>query len=161
RSQHARLREPCGWTVRRPASRGSAPARSMYSFQVCHLRAEAGFAFTLEYTRERTGAPPNFERGVRPLCAINKMIIADLAETEGRRYPARRRTQNLAGGASLIQARNFCVGNVTLEPNGGQVPWHNHEQEEMYFILEGAAEMCLGEERSTLSSGQAVYIPSS
>ena len=88
------------------------------------------------------------------------MIVADLKQTEGRRYPARRRTQNLAGGASPIQARHFCIGNVTLEPNGGQVPWHNHEQEEIYLIIEGAAEMCLGEERSTLSSGQAVYIPS-
>ena len=88
------------------------------------------------------------------------MIIADLAQTPGRTYPARRRTQNLAGGASPIQARNFSMGNVTLEPDGGQVPWHNHEQEEVYFIVEGAAEMCLGGERSTLQAGQAVYIPS-
>ncbi len=51
------------------------------------------------------------------------------------------------------------MGNVTLEANGGQVPWHNQEQEEIYFIVEGTGEMCLGEERVTLSSGQAVYIP--
>ena len=30
----------------------------------------------------------------------------------------------------------------------------------MYYIIEGTAEMCLGEERRTLSTGQAVYIPS-
>ena len=41
------------------------------------------------------------------------------------------------------------MGNVTLEPNGGQVPWHNQEQEEIYFIIEGTGEMCLGEERMT------------
>jgi len=35
------------------------------------------------------------------------------------------------------------MGHVTLEPNGGQVPWHNQEQEEIYFIVEGAGEMCL------------------
>ena len=64
------------------------------------------------------------------------MTIADLAQTPGRTYPARRRTQNLAGGASPIQARNFSMGNVTLEPNG------------------------LGGERSMLQAGQAVYIPS-
>ena len=73
------------------------------------------------------------------------MIIADLAQIAGRTYPARRRTQNLVGGASPIQATNFSMGHVTLEPNGGQVPWHNQEQEEIYFIVEGTGEMCLGE----------------
>jgi quercetin dioxygenase-like cupin family protein len=38
------------------------------------------------------------------------------------------------------------------------VPWHNQEQEDVSFILEGTAEMCLGEERTVLSAGQAVYI---
>ena len=54
----------------------------------------------------------------------------------------------------------FRLGNVTLDPNGGQVPWHNQEQEEVYFIIEGTGEMCLGEERQTLTTGQMVYIPS-
>ena len=88
------------------------------------------------------------------------MTLADLERIEGRRYPARRRTQNLVGGASPIQATNFAMGFVTLDPNGGQVPWHNQEQEEVYFIVEGEAEMCLGEERLRMSTGQAVYIPS-
>ncbi len=87
------------------------------------------------------------------------MIIADLNQIEGRRYPARRLTQNLVGGASPIQARCFAIGNVTLDPHGGQVPWHNQEQEEVYFVLEGTGEMCLGDERQVVSSGQAVYIP--
>jgi mannose-6-phosphate isomerase-like protein (cupin superfamily) len=87
------------------------------------------------------------------------MIIADLSQMAGRTYPARRRTQNLVGGASPIQAKNFSVGFVTLEPDGGQVPWHNQEQEEVYFILEGEGEACLGEERQTLHAGQAMYIP--
>ncbi len=86
------------------------------------------------------------------------MIIADLNEIAGRVYPARRRTQNLVGGASPIQCKNFAIGNVTLEPNGGQVPWHNQEQEEVYIIIEGTCEMCLGEERQILKSGQAAYI---
>ena len=87
------------------------------------------------------------------------MIIADLKEIPGRSYPARRRTQNLVGGASPIQCENFCIGKVTLEPRGGQVPWHNQQQEEIYFIVEGTGEMCLGEERRAISAGQAVYIP--
>jgi mannose-6-phosphate isomerase-like protein (cupin superfamily) len=87
------------------------------------------------------------------------MIIADLNTMEGRTFPARRRTRNLVGGASPIQASNFAMGLVILEPNGGQVPWHNQEQEEIYFILEGEGEVCLGEERRAISTGQAVYIP--
>jgi mannose-6-phosphate isomerase-like protein (cupin superfamily) len=87
------------------------------------------------------------------------MIIADLAEIAGRTYPARRRTQNLVGGPSPIQASNFSMGNVTLDPEGGQVPWHDQRQEEIYFIVEGTGEMCLGEERTVVQSGQAVYIP--
>jgi mannose-6-phosphate isomerase-like protein (cupin superfamily) len=88
------------------------------------------------------------------------MTIADLKEITGRTYPAQRRTQNLVCGASPIQATNFSMGFVTLDPNGGQVPWHNQEQEEVYFLVEGEAEMCLGEERRELKAGQAVYIPS-
>jgi mannose-6-phosphate isomerase-like protein (cupin superfamily) len=87
------------------------------------------------------------------------VIIADLEHIAGRTYPAGRRTQNLVGGASPIQATNFSFGHVLLEPNGGQVPWHNQEQEEIYFILEGTGEMCLGEEKRDVHAGQAVYIP--
>jgi mannose-6-phosphate isomerase-like protein (cupin superfamily) len=87
------------------------------------------------------------------------MIIADLSQIEGRRYPARRRTQNVVGGASPIQAAHFAIGQVTLDPEGGQVPWHNQAQEEVYFILEGTGEMCLGAERQVLTAGQAAYIP--
>jgi mannose-6-phosphate isomerase-like protein (cupin superfamily) len=87
------------------------------------------------------------------------VIIADLAQIAGRTYPARRLTQNLVGGTSPIQAANFSLGHVTLDPNGGQVPWHNQDQEEIYFIIEGAGEMCLGKEKTMLQAGQAVHIP--
>jgi mannose-6-phosphate isomerase-like protein (cupin superfamily) len=87
------------------------------------------------------------------------MIVTSLPELAGKTYPARRWTRNLVGGAAPIQAENFCMGLVILEPNGGQVPWHNQDQEEVYFVVEGVGEMCLGEERQILTSGQAVYIP--
>ncbi len=87
------------------------------------------------------------------------MTITDLAHMAGRFYPARRRTQNLVGGLAPIQAENFCVGMVTLEPRGGQVPWHNQEQEEVYVVLEGVGEMCLGDEVRELRAGMAVFIP--
>jgi quercetin dioxygenase-like cupin family protein len=86
------------------------------------------------------------------------MIIADLAAIEGRAYPAGRRTRNLVGGASPIQATGFCMGHVTLEPEG-QVPWHDHEQEEVYLVLEGKGEACVGSERRGVEAGQALYVP--
>ena len=88
------------------------------------------------------------------------MIISDLTQIAGRTFPARRLTQNLVNGVAPIQATNFSLGQRDPAPNGGQVPWHNQEQEEVYFIVEGTGEMCLGEERSTVTTGQAVYIPS-
>lgn len=87
------------------------------------------------------------------------MIIADLNEIAGRRYPARRWTRNLVGGASPIQCENFCLGYVVLDPAGGQVPWHNQAQEEVYFIVEGVGEMCLGDECREVRAGQCVLIP--
>lgn len=87
------------------------------------------------------------------------MIIADIEQIEGRAYPARRRTKNLVGGVSPIQCDHFALGYVVLEPNGGQVPWHNQEQDEVYFVIDGVAEMCLGEEVAEVRSGQCVQIP--
>jgi mannose-6-phosphate isomerase-like protein (cupin superfamily) len=87
------------------------------------------------------------------------MIVADLSAIEGRTYPAGRRTQSLVGGASPIQAAGFCMGYVTLEAGGGQVPWHDHDQEEVYFVVRGTAEACLGGERRVVTSGQALYVP--
>lgn len=87
------------------------------------------------------------------------MKIADLNKIPGRRFPARRKTQNIVGGPSPIQAEAFSLGMVTLDPEGGQVPWHNQEQEEVYLILEGEGEMCLGSERFTITSGQTIFIP--
>ena len=87
------------------------------------------------------------------------MIIADINQIEGRCYPARRRTRSFIGKGLPIEAENFCMGFVELEPDGGQVPWHNQEQEEIYFVLEGTCEMCLGNEREVLTAGQTVYIP--
>ena len=87
------------------------------------------------------------------------MIIADMSQIEGRTYPARRRTQNIVGGASPIAFKSFCMGYVTLEPKGGQVPWHNQDQEEVYFIVQGTGEMCLGKEKQVVKAGQAAMIP--
>lgn len=88
------------------------------------------------------------------------MIIADIANIKGGTYPARRWTRGVVGQAAQpIQARGFAMGYVVLEPRGGQVPWHNQEQEETYFIVSGRGEICVGAERREISAGQCVYLP--
>jgi mannose-6-phosphate isomerase-like protein (cupin superfamily) len=87
------------------------------------------------------------------------MTIIDLNATDGRHFPAGRRTRNIVGGQSPIRSEHFALGLVTLDPDGGQVPWHNQDQEEVYFVIEGSGEMCLGGERAVLTAGEAVAIP--
>jgi quercetin dioxygenase-like cupin family protein len=88
------------------------------------------------------------------------MIIADLNQMEGRLFPARRWGRTFVGKGQPIESDNLSMGYVVLEPKGGQVPWHDHSQEEVYLMLEGTFEMCVGTERRTLQGRQAVYIPS-
>jgi len=88
------------------------------------------------------------------------MIIADIAKIPGNTFPARRWGRGLAGQAGQpIPAKGFTMGYVILEPNGGQVPWHNQEQEEVYMVLQGRGEICVGEEKSEITAGQMVYLP--
>ena len=61
-------------------------------------------------------------------------------------------------GGQPIEAKGFAMGYVVLEPNGGQVPWHNQEQEEVYFVVEGRGEICVDTERRQIEAGQAVYL---
>lgn len=89
------------------------------------------------------------------------MTIADLKTIPGRTFPARRWTRSLAGQSGQpIPARGFALGYGVLAPDGGQVPWHHHEQEEVYFVIEGRGEICVGGERGELAAGQAVHVPS-
>lgn len=88
------------------------------------------------------------------------MDTVDLDDMDGRSYPAGRLTKNLVGGTAPVEAEHFCMGVATLAPDGGQVPWHDHPQEEVYVILEGTGEMCVGDERREVGAGEAVYIPS-
>lgn len=87
------------------------------------------------------------------------MNIYEWAESAGRKYPARRNTRNIVGGVSSIQTEEYCMGYVELDPQGGQVPWHNHPQAETYTILSGHGQMCIGNECEEVSEGQTVYIP--
>ena len=75
-------------------------------------------------------------------------------------FPARRWTRGLVGqGGQPIAAKGFAMGYVVLKPNGGQVPWHNQEQEEVYMVLKGEGEICVGLECGGISEGHAVFLP--
>ena len=87
------------------------------------------------------------------------MIIADLSANRRPHVSGAAPHAEPGGRRQPHPGHQFSMGHVTLEPNGGQVPWHNQEQEEIYFIVEGSGEMCLGEERRSVHAGQAVYIP--
>lgn len=89
------------------------------------------------------------------------MKIADSNTIEGSRYPAGRLTQGMVGNNKPILAEHFCMGLVTLDPKGGQVPWHHHMNEEVYFIIEGNGQICVGKECREICTGQMVYIPPS
>ena len=87
------------------------------------------------------------------------MTVADLSRIAGAHYPAGRRTQNLVGGASPIQAKNFCMGYVTLEParRPGAVAQPGagrgvlHRQRDRRGVP--------GRGAQPVGAGQAVYIP--
>jgi mannose-6-phosphate isomerase-like protein (cupin superfamily) len=97
---------------------------------------------------------------LQPLVIYLSMTIADIAKLPGRTFPAHRWTRGLVGqGGQPIAAKGFAMGYVVLEPKGGQVPWHNQEQEEVYMVLEGEGEICVGAEKSEIKAGQAVYLP--
>ncbi|HNR98839.1 MAG TPA: cupin domain-containing protein [Planctomycetota bacterium] len=87
------------------------------------------------------------------------MNCIDLNAVEGRRYPAGRVTKNVVGGASPIASEHFAMGWVALDPGGGQVPWHNHDQEEVYLLLQGEGEVCAGDERRAVRAPAAVHVP--
>ena len=87
------------------------------------------------------------------------MNVMDIEELSGTRYPAGRVTRPLVGGSSPIRAGNFAVGYVVLDPNGGQVPWHNHEPEEAYFIISGTGELCVGSEKRIIHTNQLGFVP--
>jgi mannose-6-phosphate isomerase-like protein (cupin superfamily) len=86
------------------------------------------------------------------------MKIADLNDIAGRRYPAKRHTQSVVGNGLPIEAHHFCMGHVTLDPMGGQVPWHNHDQEEVYFIIEGTGQLCVDDQIQEVHAGQWAYV---
>ena len=85
------------------------------------------------------------------------MNSISLKNIPGEKFPSGRHTRIFVGAESLLQAEHFVSGYVVIEP-GGHVPAHEHEQEEVYYILKGRGEMTVGAETETLEAISAVYI---
>jgi quercetin dioxygenase-like cupin family protein len=80
-----------------------------------------------------------------------------LSEIAGTKFPTGRHTRVMIGAHSPVQAENFVMGYVVMEPNGS-VPIHTHEQEEVYFIAEGKGTMQVGDEKQEVEGGMAIYL---
>ena len=87
------------------------------------------------------------------------MQTINIKELPGEKFFSGRHTRVFIGPQSPVQAENFVSGFVIIEP-GGRVPLHEHEQEEVYYVLKGRGKMTVGEETQTMQAVSAVYIPS-
>ena len=76
----------------------------------------------------------------------------------GEKFPSGRHTRVFIGVHSPLKAHNFVSGFVVIDPKGS-VPLHDHEQEEVYYILKGKGEMIVEGETQVLEAVSAVYIP--
>lgn len=85
------------------------------------------------------------------------MEIINVADITGMEFPAGRRTRVMVGPGAKLEAANFVMGHVTIYP-GGSVPIHSHEQEEVYFIVEGEGSIEVGGESRAVRSGDCIYI---
>ena len=86
------------------------------------------------------------------------MKIMQLEDAERTYFPTGRNTRVLIGAHSPVQAENFVMGYVELDP-GGSVPMHEHIQEEVYYIVKGAGSIEVGDETKEVRTGDAIYIP--
>ena len=87
------------------------------------------------------------------------MEFARIKDVPGNVFPAGRHTRVLVGENAPITAKNFCMGQVTIFP-GGQVPAHDHDQEEVYYVIDGEGEIEIDGSTEALRQGEAVYVPS-
>jgi mannose-6-phosphate isomerase-like protein (cupin superfamily) len=87
------------------------------------------------------------------------MQRAKIADIAGTVYPAGRRTRVLVGENAPLRADGFCMGQVTVFP-GGQVPAHEHAQEEVYYVTGGEGEIEIAGATESIREGEAVYVPS-
>ncbi len=86
------------------------------------------------------------------------MQTINIDDIPGEKFLSGSHTRVLIGAQSDIQAKNFVSGFVIIQPDG-MVPPHEHEQEEVYYILKGKSEMSINNEKQVMKCVSAVYIP--
>ncbi|TIS45615.1 cupin domain-containing protein [Mesorhizobium sp.] len=60
--------------------------------------------------------------------------------------------------SAVTDAAALCIFEQWIAPGAG-TPSHTHPVEEVLTVLEGRAELWLGDERTTVSTGQSVIVP--
>ena len=66
-------------------------------------------------------------------------------------------------GRRMIAGERMMIAHVYME-QGNVVPWHDHDNEQLTYILEGALEFTLGEgdaaQKRVVRAGEVLVIPS-
>ena len=55
--------------------------------------------------------------------------------------------------------RKQSLAEARLPPGASTTPHHHPVTEEIYFVLEGTGEMCIGDEHQSVGPGDAIAIP--
>jgi mannose-6-phosphate isomerase-like protein (cupin superfamily) len=82
-----------------------------------------------------------------------------LTKTDSPRYKRDNITSHLLVSALTCDAENLAITLVEMEPGGVQ-QLHNHEPEQVYYILEGSGVMTVDDERRSVKAGDCIYFPS-
>jgi mannose-6-phosphate isomerase-like protein (cupin superfamily) len=75
------------------------------------------------------------------------------------RYKRNDVTSHLLVSALTCGAKNLAITLVEMAPGGVQKV-HNHEPEQMYYILEGSGIMTVDDEREQVKAGDCIHFPS-
>jgi len=75
------------------------------------------------------------------------------------RYKRDNITSALLVSSLTTDAKNLSITIVEMEPEGIQ-RIHSHEQEQMYYILEGKGEMTVGEQKRDIQKDDCIYFQS-
>jgi quercetin dioxygenase-like cupin family protein len=86
-----------------------------------------------------------------------RSVVHDIFEVAGTTFPAGRCTRVIVGPDAPAEAENFVMGHVTVFA-GGSIPEHAHEQEEVYFIVDGQGVLVVDGEEQAVRPGSYVYI---
>jgi mannose-6-phosphate isomerase-like protein (cupin superfamily) len=62
-------------------------------------------------------------------------------------------------GLAQATAQRLSLAEVTITPNGGSREHYHRQMEEVYYLLQGQAQLTLGDEACVVGPGDSVVIP--